>query len=589
MFRIRRIFDDVHPANQHAIARIREILATRFHEVNGAKIDKIPEMLKNPFKYQFRSMIYVAESLGRKVQSFALLSHDPELGFCYLDFLSAAPDVRGRGVGGLLYKQIQEESLSLGVIGLFFECLPDDPELCKDPRMLRKNKARLKFYEMYGARPIINTAYETPLTPEGDNPPYLVFDNLGQNKPLSRDLARKVVAAVLIKKYRDLCSPAYVKMVVDSFQEDPVRLREPRYVSKEKAVIAPSGRLKRIVLVVTDQHQIHHVHERGYVESPVRIRSILKSLEKADIFERVAPREFSDRHILAVHDAGYFKYFKRVCADIDPQRPIYPYVFPIRNAAKPPRELAVRAGYYCIDTFTPLSRNAFTAARRSVDCALTAAFKLMEGARAAFALVRPPGHHAEHRAFGGFCYFNNAAIAAEYLSRYGNIAMLDLDYHHGNGQQMIFYRRRDVLTVSIHGKPSVAYPYFSGFSDERGQDEGDGFNINYPLPEKIELNRYLETVDQALHRIRRFKPAYLVVCLGLDTAKGDPTGTWSLTGNDFESVGNRIGNLKLPTLVIQEGGYNNRSIGANARRFFIGVWRGMFHDVSRIPSKSRAS
>jgi GNAT superfamily N-acetyltransferase len=146
MFRIRRIFDDVHPANQHAIGQIREILATQFHSVNGAKIDKIPEMLRNPFKYQFRSMIYVAESLGGKVQSFALLSHDPELGFCYLDFLSAAPDVRGRGVGSSLYEQIQEEALTLGVIGLFFECLPDDPTLCKDSRMLMKNRARLKFY-----------------------------------------------------------------------------------------------------------------------------------------------------------------------------------------------------------------------------------------------------------------------------------------------------------------------------------------------------------------------------------------------------------------------------------------------------------
>src|SRR5262249_44033026 len=157
---------------------------------------------------------------------------------------------------------------------------------------------------------------------------------------------------------------------------------------------------------------------------------------------------------------------------------------------RPPRDLAIRAGYYCIDTFTPLNRNAWPAARRAVDCTLTAAHALVTGTRLAYALVRPPGHHAEHSAFGGFCYLNNAAIAANYLAEHGRIAILDIDYHHGNGQQEIFYRRSDVLTVSIHGHPSFAYPYFTGFPSETGEGEGRRVNLNFALGEHLDGKEY---------------------------------------------------------------------------------------------------
>ena len=177
--------------------------------------------------------------------------------------------------------------------------------------------------------------------------------------------------------------------------------------------------------------------------------------------------------------------------------------------------------------------------------------------------------------FGGFCYFNNAAIAANYLSQFGKVAMLDIDYHHGNGQQDIFYSRSDVLTISIHGHPRFAYPYFSGFADEQGEGEGTGYNINYPLPEKITAEGYLNTLKSALVRIRNFNPTFLIVCLGLDTAKGDPTGTWNHIGKDFNAIGAEIGRLKTPCLVVQEGGYNNRSIGINARSFFRGLQSGI--------------
>jgi acetoin utilization deacetylase AcuC-like enzyme len=167
-------------------------------------------------------------------------------------------------------------------------------------------------------------------------------------------------------------------------------------------------------------------------------------------------------------------------------------------------------------------------------------------------------------------------VAAQYLSAYGKVAILDIDYHHGNGTQNIFYQRPDVLTVSIHGHPSFAYPYFSGFADEKGDGAGKGFNINIPLPENVDGQRYCQVLSEAVRRIARFRPQFLIVPLGLDTAKEDPTGSWNLEADDFEAVGRMVGALRLPTLVVQEGGYDTRVLGINARRFFSGLWAGYY-------------
>jgi len=579
MFRIRRIYDDLIPLDRSIIVQIQEILRQQFPLLSEETIRKLPEQLRNPLKFRFRSVLFVAEGARGGVKSFALLHHAPDLNFCYLDFIASARHLTGGGFGSALYERVREEALALKSIGLFFECLPDDPKLCRDPVIIKQNASRLRFYERYGARPIVNTAYETPVNPDDDCPPYMVFDNLGKAIMLELTRAKQIVQAILLRKYGDLCPREYINMVISSFRDDPVRLREPIYLKKEPAIeVRPVKSVeKSIALAVNDKHEIHHVRERGYLESPVRIDAILREIEPTGLFEKIKIHHFSERYIKAVHDSRFLDYFKKVCALIKPGTSLYPYVFPIRNNARPPKELPIRAGYYCIDTFTPINQNAYLAAKRAVDCALSVAQKILEGYRLGYALVRPPGHHAEKRAFGGFCYFNSAAVAADYLSAHGKVAVMDIDYHHGNGTQNIFYKRSDVLTLSIHGHPHFAFPYFSGFADERGRGVGDRFNINIPLGERVNGEQYREALGKALRRLVRFKPQFLVVALGLDTANGDPTGSWSLKPKDFQANGKMLGTLRIPTIVVQEGGYRIRSIGKNARHFFLGLWEGAYY------------
>ena len=576
MFRIRKIYDDQSQVNRTAIEQVVGIMRDQFPLITEAEIDKLPRQLHDPMKYQFRSILFVAEDAELRVKGFALLLHLPDLKFCYLDFISAAPGRTGGGIGEVLYERVREEAVALSVLSLFFECLPDEAALCREPQILKQNIARMRFYERYGVRPIINTLYDKPAKPGDDNIPFLMFDDLGANRALKRTEARKIVTALLERKYAHWCSPAQIKEIAGSFKDEPIQLRPFRYVKPELAdALAQSARQSRpIALIVNSGHDIHHVHDRGYVEAPVRLSVILKEIEKTNLFIKLTPKKYSERFILAVHDKDYVDYLRSACESLAPGKSIYPAVFPVRNATRPPKDLPMRAGFYCIDTFTPLNKNAYLAAKGAVDCAMTGADALLDGYHYAYALVRPPGHHAERRAFGGFCYFNSAAVAAEYLSRFGKVAVLDVDFHHGNGTQDIFYKRADVLTISIHGHPRDAYPYFNGFEDERGEGVGEGFNINYPLPEHISIERYQKVLRQALKQISTFAPNYLVLSLGLDTAKGDPTGSWDLKASDFHQNGVIIGGLKLPTLIVQEGGYLTRTLGVNARQFLTGMWEG---------------
>ena len=574
MFRIHKIFDVTTPANQRLLSQVQAMLRVQFEALSEQEIETLPARLQHPHRYRFRPILLVAEK-GPSVRGFALLLHDPGLGFCLLDYVAAARGKTGGGIGGALYERAREEAYQLGVVGIFLEALPDDPALSPDPAVRKQNAARLKFYESFGARPIVGTAYETPFRETDTDPPYLVFDNLGRDVQLRSAQARKIVRTILERKYGPVAPPGYIDKVVESFRDGPVRLRQPRYVREPADAQDRRPKPRKIALVVNDRHDIHHVRDRGYVEAPVRIASILKELDRTLIFERMAPRHFGVKHIEQVHDPEFVRYLQKACANVPESNSVYPYVFPVRNRARPPRDLPLRAGYYCIDTFTPLNANAYKATLGAVDCALTGADCLLDGGRAAYALVRPPGHHAERRSFGGFCYFNSAAVAANYLSEHGRVALLDIDYHHGNGSQDIFWRRRDVLTVSIHGHPRFTYPYFSGFEEEKGESDGAGCNVNLPLPENIDGERYRETLAAALRIVRKFEPQFLVLALGLDTAKGDPTGSFRLTARDFSENGRLIGALRLPMLVVQEGGYKTQTLGVNARHFFTGLWENL--------------
>lgn len=578
MFRIRRVNSSFSVIDKDAIDQVVSLLKGQFSLADPKKFNEIPEVLNNPFKYRFQLILLVADDTHGNVKGVAVLYHASDLKFCYLDYIATHKEMSSRGIGGALYQRVREEAINLQSNGVFFECLPDDPELCPDPIILKQNEARLKFYEKFGAIPIVGTKYETPVKETDTCPPYLVYDGLGKENPLERKVAKRIVRALLERKYEHYCSPEYVKLVVNSFRDDPVKTRPHKYLKKKSLktpVFRPKSR-EKVVIVVNREHSVHHVRARGYVEAPVRISRIQNELNKLPYFTEQKIENFPDKYILETHSKELVSYLKTVCQKLEPNKALYPYVFPVRNASLPPKDRSVAAGYYCIDTFTPLTSNSYKAARGAVDCTLTAANYLIENKTMAYSLVRPPGHHAERKVFGGFCYFNSAAIAANMFSKYGKVAMLDIDFHHGNGQQDIFYHRNDVLTVSIHGHPSFAYPYFSGFVNEKGEGDGRGFNVNFPLPEFTDPARYSRTLARALKLISQFRPAYLVVLLGLDTAKGDPTGTWTLQSGDFRENGRMIGKLSIPTLVVQEGGYNTRNMGVNAAAFFQGLWEAFF-------------
>lgn len=572
VFKFGRLQDGLIPSERRRLKEVQTIFRKHFPDTPDYA-EKLPELLRARKDLPYELMLRTAEDGAGHVRAFAVVHIYTALKSAYLDFIVADDLTPSRtGAGGALYEAIREDLTLRDVLGLYMDVPPDEPDMVADPARLPVNRKRLAFYERYGARPIINTRYDDPPPLNQDyDPPFLVFDGLGLKAPPTRDTVRGVIRAILVRKYGWSRSDPYTTRIVRSVTNNPVQLREPRYTKTESKHAAPEhARTSKLHVVVSPHHEIHHVKERGYVERPARVDAIVAGLAVFNL-TRVDAEHVGTALIEEVHDRDLVRYVEGMAAAMKPDETVYPYVFPIRRPDRKPKEAWVRAGYYCIDTFTPLSRTAITAARGAVDCAVTGAGLIEGGERFVYSICRPPGHHAERRVFGGFCYFNNAAIAAHTLAKKGTVAFLDVDYHHGNGSQDIFYNRKDVVFASIHGHPSEAYPYFSGFADEVGEGDGLKMNRNYPLKEGVDDDKYVEVLDDALGFLKKHKPWCLVLSLGFDIMKGDPTGAFVISPAGMERIGRAIRATGLPVLVVQEGGYALRNLHSGAKRFFQGL------------------
>ena len=305
-------------------------------------------------------------------------------------------------------------------------------------------------------------------------------------------------------------------------------------------------------------------------ERPSRMEYILRELKKRKMNDIVAPAAFDMRPVRKIHDKGFLTFLETAWEEWTKagyRGEILPTGFPNRSLRqKCPRSIDGKAGYYAHSLETCITAGTWQAVKSSAAVALTAQAIVSAGAASAFALCRPPGHHAHDDLYGGYCFLNNAAIAAQAFRDSGaqRIAILDVDFHHGNGTQDIFYTRKDVLFCSLHGAPEDAYPYFLGYKDETGEGEGEGYNFNFPMPPGTGYDVWGAALEAACRKIKAFKPDALVVSLGVDTYKDDPISFFRLDSPDFKTYGRRIAKLKLPALFVMEGGYAIEAIGVNA-------------------------
>jgi acetoin utilization deacetylase AcuC-like enzyme len=349
-------------------------------------------------------------------------------------------------------------------------------------------------------------------------------------------------------------------------------------------------------VVYTSRHLAHDVTHETYLGQAVPAREVAERAERIRValladggFELIDPAEHGVEPILAVHDPGLVRFLEEawpqarreainrpfLAADTYPVRAMFEGLSEAALARlREPRAVGGRTGWWGLDSSNPLVQGTYEAARWAVDVALTTTDLVLDrGETAAYGLCRPPGHHAARAMAGGYCFFNNAAIAAESIARRTGepVAILDVDFHHGNGTQQIFWRRGDVFYASIHADPADIYPFFLGYADERGEGPGEGANLNQPLPAGTGDAAYLEAVDRALDAIAGTGGSVVVVSLGFDTFGQDPIGTFALTTAVYHEIGRRAAALGRRLVVLQEGGYHRPSLGENARAWLRGA------------------
>jgi acetoin utilization deacetylase AcuC-like enzyme len=334
--------------------------------------------------------------------------------------------------------------------------------------------------------------------------------------------------------------------------------------------------------VVFAETQFRHDPQRFLVRG--EWRPCPEKPERADVLRHaaakaghavIAPRDFGNAPLEVVHSPAYLSFLEfaheRWLALADAAPEVIPNVHPDRRQASYPDSVVGQAGFHMADTACPIGSMTWPSALASANSALHAAELVLAGAPVAYALCRPPGHHAFADMAGGFCYLNNTAIAAAWARRrHERVAILDVDLHHGNGTQGIYYDRADVLTVSLHADPRVFYPFFWGHANETGVGPGLGFNLNLPLPLGTGDAAYMPVLDRALAEVRAYGPGLLVVALGLDAAGSDPFAGFTISTAGFAEIAKRIATLGLPTVLVQEGGYLSDELGRNLVAFLAG-------------------
>lgn len=331
--------------------------------------------------------------------------------------------------------------------------------------------------------------------------------------------------------------------------------------------------------IYTQKHKLHATDSVIYEgvpfiteEIPARAEQILAAIQSAKIGPILPPIDYGIDPILEVHDAGFIQYlstaYQEHQARFDTEEPVIPHTFAVSRRARKPNSFLGQRGFYSFGTGTPILAGTWEAAYWAAQTALTAAKTVLDGENACYALCRPPGHHAAADLYDGSCFLNNAAIAANYLLKSASqVAILDIDYHHGNGTQEIFYSNPNVLFCSLHGHPDEDYPYFWGMPDETGEGAGTGRNVNFPLHRGAQDEEYLQVLGQALQQIAQFKPGYLVVSAGFDLIEGDPIGGFNISVQGLALISAKIASLRIPTVIVQEGGYDMEDLGNLAATF----------------------